>query len=315
MSQSSTQNPLSAKKSDSNPSDSPPANPNNLWEFLFRLITTKQGWLGITGIVAIVTAAVLITIHFMRPDQIEITTGVGTISIKKGNTQNAWFSLSPTGGDENTPWAKTGIMVKKGDLIKITANGRVHTSIRRLIAEAMTPEIDEQSWASPSGLSRSQDPPSFLPQRDRHKLLPDKNGAYYGFGMLLAAVRDDKQQIKEDDIEPIGENRQFTAKTDGELVLTVNDIWLDKEDKDVYAPPLNQEENFKYYLQNAYFQAALKGEDFNLWSKETERQKVEKQYQKRLKSWELVVKNNNWSIWYDDNMGSFSVSINVKEKE
>ena len=41
---------------------------NTLWGFLFLLITTKQGWLGITGIVAIVTAAVLIAIQVMRPD-------------------------------------------------------------------------------------------------------------------------------------------------------------------------------------------------------------------------------------------------------
>jgi len=282
--------------------------------FLFLLITTKQGWLGITGVAAVVTAAMLIAMQFIRPEKIDISTAVGSISIKNGSTQNALFLLSPNGGDEDTQWVGTGIKIKKGDLIKITASGRVHTAIKRLVAESMTPEVDEQSWTSPEGLKRSQDL-SFPPAFNKQKLLPDKNGAFYGFGMLLAAIRDNKQQVKEDEIEPVGENGEFEAKTDGELVLTVNDIWLDKEDKNVYAPPLNQEGSFNYFRQNAHFQAALKGEDFDSWSKETERQKVEEQYQKRLKSWDAIVEKNNWNVWYDNNIGSFSVSITVNEKD
>jgi hypothetical protein len=228
----------------SNPKQQPvnaSADPNTWSGFLFLLITTKQGWLGITGVAAIVTAAVLIAIHVINPEEIKIA-GVATISIKKGNTQNALFSLSPNGGDEDTAWVGTEIMVKKGDLIKITASGRVHTSLKRLIAEAQSPEFGE-TWVNPEGLQQSQDP-SYLPDRNNQRLLPSKNSAYYGRGMLLAAVRE--QQGEVDKIEPIGENGEFEAKIDGELVLTVNDIWLDERDKDIYAPSLN-EKSFKYY--------------------------------------------------------------------
>jgi hypothetical protein len=292
--------------------------PDTWSAFLFLLITTKQGWLGITGVAAVVTAAMLIAMQFIRPEKIivpetiDISTTVGSISIKKGNTQNALFLLSPNGGDANTPWVETGIEVKKGDVIKITASGRVHTSITRLVAATRTPEVDEQSWTSPEGLKLT-DNPNFPPAFDKQKLLPDKNGAFYGFGMLLAAVRDSKQQVKEDDIEPIGENGELKANIDGKLVLTVNDIWLDKEDKDTYALPFN--ENFKYYQQLAHYQAAFKGEDFDSWSKETERKKAEEQYQKRFKSWGAIDDNDNWNVWYDNNIGAFSVSITVNEKE
>jgi hypothetical protein len=292
--------------------------PNTLWGFLFLLITTPRGWLGISGVAAIVTAAVLIAIQVINPEKIEISTGSGTIALKRGSTQNALFLLSPNGEDENTPedkntpWVGTEIEVKKGDVIKITASGRVHTSLLRLTAATLTPEVDEQSWSGPEGLNRSLEP-SFPHIFDKQKLLPDKDGANYGFGMLLAAVRGSKQQIKEDDIEPIGENGELKANIDGELVLTVNDIWLDKEDKDTYALPFN--ENFKYYQQLAYYQAALKGEDFDSWSKETKREKAEEQHQKRLKSWDAIADNNNWNVWYDNNIGAFSVSITVNEKE
>lgn len=52
---------------------------------------------------AILAVAVLGTIYFMRPEEIEISTGSGSITLKRGSTQNALFSLSPNGGNENTP--------------------------------------------------------------------------------------------------------------------------------------------------------------------------------------------------------------------
>jgi hypothetical protein len=301
------------KESNQNQHSFDETNGSTLWDFLRFLITNKQGQRVITGMAAILAVAVLGTVYFMRPEEIEISTNSGSITLKKGTTQNALFLLSPNGGDANTPWVGTGIEVKKGDVIKITASGRVHTSITRLVAATWTPEVDEQSWTDPEGLKLT-DNPSFPPAFDKQKLLPDKNGAFYGFGMLLAAVRDTKQQVKEDDIEPIGKDGNFIAKTDGEIVLTVNDIWLDKQDdKYTYLLPFN--ENFKYYQQLAYYQAAFKGEDFDSWSEETKRKKAEEQYQKRLKSWDAIVNENNWNFWYDNNIGGFSVSITVNEKE
>jgi hypothetical protein len=290
-------------------------NGSTLWDFLRFLITNKQGQRVITGMAAILAVAVLGTVCIMRPEKIEISTSSGTIALKRGSTQNALFLLSPNGGNKDTPWVETGIEVKKGDVIKITASGRVHTSITRLVAATWTSEVDEQSWTDPEGLKLT-DNPNFPPAFDKQKLLPDKNGAFYGFGMLLAAVRDTKQQVKEDNIEPIGKDGEFTAKTDGELVLTVNDIWLDKQDdRSTYVLPFN--EDFKYYQQLAYYQAAFKGEDFDSWSKKTNRKKAEEQYQKRLRSWDAIANanKNNWNVWYDNNIGAFSVSITVNEKD
>ena len=282
-------------------------------EVLTFLFKTKEGR-RLTIIIAVITAvlvAALFAIAVMGRNKIELSTGVGTIIVKDGNTQNSVFLLSPSGTDNNTPWVKTGIKVKKGDKIKITASGRVHTSLRRLVAEAQnheTVDITYLPWVGPEGLQPSQD---FKLQaiRNSYKVLPDKNGAYYGYGMLLAGVKNSRRQIVPENIEPIGDSREFQTKDDGDLVLTVNDIWLNDSMKDIYVLPFDK--NFAYYKSEAYFQAMLIGENISIWSKETEKEKAREEYRKRQRSWNAVVKNRAWSLWYEDNTGSFSVSITV----
>ena len=249
-------------------------------------------------------------IYSFRPEEIEIITEYGTIIVKKGSILNAVFLLSPVGENEETPWVKTGIKVEKGDAVKITASGRINTAIKRVVAQTVRPEIDEQSWVGPKGLLSTRKPNPIL---NGAMLLPSTNSANYRFGMLLAAVKDNqKGQIT--DIIPFNRDDniiEFDTKTDGELVLAVNDIWLSKDKKDVYVPPW-EDDSCEYYLEAAKFDAAFRNEDFGLWSKEKQREEAQKQYQKRLEDWKNIVKNNNWNIWYEDNIGTFSVSINVK---
>jgi hypothetical protein len=83
------------------------------FEILTFLFKTKEGRF-LTTILMVVLGVVVIAVAFiMRPNRIEIITGVGTIIVKNGNTQNSVFLLSPSGADKNTPWVKTGIKVKK----------------------------------------------------------------------------------------------------------------------------------------------------------------------------------------------------------
>lgn len=291
---------------------------SNWFELLYFLFNDRKGMritgflLGILGVFALSAIA---AIYYLRPEKIEITTGLGTVVINNGDTQNAILSLSPNGGDESTPWVRTGIKIETGDVIKITATGRINTSIKRVIATTLHSAIDERTWVSPSGLDPSLNR-IYFPTYNKEKLLPDLNGTHYGFGMLLAAVKDDKGQIKTENIVPFTRDSdyiQFTAENDGELVLTVNDIWLNPTDKEVYAPPFTNE-NFKHYLQLAQFEASFRGEEFYSWSEKMKREKAREQHQKRLKGWDAIERNNNWNIWFDDNIGSFSVSITVNPK-
>jgi hypothetical protein len=286
-------------------------NPTTLPELLWLLIATKQGWIGIAGITAILTTAMLIVMQFMRPEKIDISTVVGSISIKKGSTQNAVFLLSPNGGD-NTPWVGTGITVKKDNKIKITASGRVHSSLRRLVAASLEPttiSLTHIPWASPEGLPKEKEFP-YQEARTLAKVLPSTNDAHYGYGMLLAAIKNDKKQIVE--IEPIGENQEFTAKNDGELVLTVNDIQLNETRENIYLLPFK--ENQEHYNNEAQLLAILRNEDFTTWTEATKREKAKEIYNIRRETWNTIRREQNWNFFYEDNVGAFSVSISVNPK-
>jgi hypothetical protein len=296
-----------------NPNEQSPKNFNFVsWlEVLSFLLTTKEGRRLMVVLATIGAISVVASAYVIRPNKVEISTGVGTVTIKNGGTQNSVFLLSPSGADKDTPWVATGIQVKKGDIVKMTASGRVHTSLRRLVGESQYPETINSlylPWVGPEGLPQSEDF-ALQSMRNQYKMLSDQNGAYYGYGMLLAGVKNSRRQVKSEDIEPIGADHEFEVKEAGELVLTVNDIWLNGEMKDVYALPFDK--YFEYYKNEAYFQAMMANENFVDWSDEVIQERARKEYEKRRASWVAIEKNKAWNFWYEDNIGSFSVSITV----
>lgn len=76
-----------------------------------------------------------LAISTMKPNRLEIVTQAGTIVFKNGDRQDAMALVTPCGG-ESDPWIDTGIFVKKGDKIKFSASGRIHTSLKRLVKAA-----------------------------------------------------------------------------------------------------------------------------------------------------------------------------------
>ncbi len=282
-------------------------NPVTNWFELARyLITTNRGIRLIGFLIIVIAAVLLLIIQVIRPAQIEITTNAGTIAIKTGSTQNAVLMLSAA-GEDSSPWVGTGIEVKNGDEVKIEASGRVHTAMAKLIIIAQTDRKIEPSWVGPQGstLSAENDWDS---KRNEAKLMPNGKGAHYGYGMLLAAVRNPKNEVV--DLEPVGNKYNFTVKTDGELVLAVNDIILDSKAKDIYVLPFD-DNNLGYYYSKAKEEATLKGENVDSWSQSQLDKKAREQYQKRLNSWKKIDEQNNWMVWYKDNIGGFSVAITV----
>lgn len=279
--------------------------PTNWFELALYLVTTKHGARLLGFLIVAIAAILLLSIQLIRPDKLEITTNAGTISIIKGSTQNAVLMLSAAGSREhNLPWIGTGIMVKKGKKVKIEASGLVHTALDKLIAVAQTDRRIEPAWVDPNG-SRREEERDWDDKRKKYKLMPDKEGAHYGYGMLLAAVRNDQNQVQ--DKVAVGKKYEFDAKTNGELVLAVNDLLLDGDARNIYALPL--ENNYSYYKNKVEEEDNLRKE--NTDSNKTLNEKVKEEYQKRLKAWEDIAKNNNWMVWYDDNIGAFSVSVTV----
>jgi hypothetical protein len=205
--------------------------------------------------------------------------------------------LSPTGG-KDTPWVKTGINVKKGDKVKITASGQVHISLKKLIYYVQNEAINELPWSGPEGIPENKTK-IVLPE-NRKKYRVSKNSRY---GTLLAAI-DPEKPID------IGSEKVFSPETDGEILLTINDIWLSREtDDQVYAPNLNSERN--YYIRKKQEVFSLRGSDFLSLPKKEQEEKMKKVYEQRKKDWLKIKNDGNWRVWYDDNSGSFSVAITV----
>jgi hypothetical protein len=308
---------MRTQNSEENLANANTLNPTTLPELLWLLIATKQGWIGLAGVTAILTTIMLIAMHFMRPEEIEISTNSGTIALKRGSTQNAVFLLSPNGGD-GTPWVETGITVKKDDKIKITASGRVHSSLRRIVAASLEPttiNLAHIPWASPEGLPSDKEFP-YQEARAVAKVLPSKNDTHYGYGMLLATVRDSKGQTNDiAPFKPLSKDDdfiEFTAKNDGELVLTVNDIWLNKARENIYLLPFK--ENQEHYNNEAQLLAILRNEDLTTWTEATKREKAKEIYNMRRETWKTIRREQNWNFFYEDNVGAFSVSISVNPK-
>lgn len=279
--------------------------PNSFPELIWLLITTKEGWFGIF-IIALITTWLIPNI-VPKENRLEIE--FGKLTIVNEGARETILSLSPTGG-EDSAWVETGIKVKKGDSVRITASGRINTQMGAIVTQALQPGVDEPTWVGPSGLKDSDVFYSF-PLYNKKKLLPDEDGAVYGFGMLLAAVQNSQKKVEPESIQPYMDNEaiEFIVEEDGELVLTVNDIWLNENSELTYAPEPKDRETINYYKSLIRSQASFDGQNFDL--EDITDPEAKEQYNKRKEDWLIVQNQKNWDIWYDDNIGAFSVAITV----
>lgn len=256
-------------------------------------------------IVVFLLAICAITIF--SSEKIEVETQTGTIVVNSKGQRDAIFTLSASGTrDQSEPWTETGVIVDRNDIIEITASGRVHTALHKLIKIAQTDLKVEPSWVSPDGSTTDQESDWDKIRNDK-KVLPDKGGAHYGYGMLLAAIRDSKNQVNRSEIQPIGSKGEFKAQRDGRLVLAINDILLDENAEETYVLPISKYP--EYYEDKLINDPLLKDLRDSNFSKD---KKFEAIRDRRKKSWSNIKETNNYMVWFDDNIGSFSISISVK---
>jgi hypothetical protein len=294
--------------------------PTNWFELVIYLISTKHGLRLIGYLIAIIAIIFLILIYIMRPAQLDIQTNAGTITIKKGSTQNAVLMLSASGSRENekSPWSRTGIMVKKGDKIKVQASGRVHTALKKLITIAETDKQILPSWVGPNGSNDEEEKDwdserecyrlSELANHECDKRLNRSKGPHHGYGKLLAAIRDENGV--EGDPIAVGEEREWDAEKEGELILAVNDILLDKNARNIYALPVKS--NYLYYKTKVEEEDRLREERDDSFPDKTLNERIHEAYKRRTNTWDKdIAPSGNFMIWYEDNVGAFSVSVTV----
>jgi hypothetical protein len=293
---------------------------------LHFILTTRQGFVGAASLLVIAAIGAASAIGIMKPDRIEVATQAGTLVFKNGSRQDAMVLVTPCGG-ENDPWIDTGIFVKKGDKIKFSASGRIHTSLKRLVNSAQEDAMLEIPWTGPDGVEDEKG--KIKTFRSKFRLLPGPDEKQpYPAGLLIGGTRDNNARNV---IKPYwrigsgnnlqGQPQEFIAESSGQLVLTVNDIWLKDMPMDSYVEPLDANdpdgtlrptEKAKYnweYWQNKAEEALAKRGNKMPTSEELKKEAISL-YQARIDKWKEV-RDKNPLIWYKDNTGAFSVSITV----
>jgi hypothetical protein len=289
--------------------------PKGWFDMVKSIFIGKDGFKFLSLFIITISLVFLSTVVFMKAQQVKvnvpkgeltINSKDGNIAIQSGKIQNAVLMISAAGGREGDfkPWVKTGINVAVKDTIKIEASGSVHTSLKQLIEIAKT-DSNGQPWVGPKGSSsQNRD----WDDRTKHlRLVP--NAPY---GALVAAILNDEGNVKDNRATTNG----FEVKTKGELLLAVNDIKLDKDSKDYYAIPLKNSD--KYYEgklieieKSKLLEDQLEKADeiVKKWPKDVQMKKAKDLFSKYEKTWDKIYKDGNWTVWFDDNVGDFFVSI------
>jgi hypothetical protein len=173
----------------------------------------------------------------------------------------------------SAPWSSTNFEVKKGDILRIRASGRVNLAIHHLIEAANSDQRALHAWVGPDGMS---DLNRLLLKkkdiwRERYLLVPGKPD-----GALIVGVSSNNLPPSDSkNIWYAGSEWDGQAPESGFLWFAVNDVLLTQDSKDAYeVPPEHKEPE---YLVPRKF--------------------------------EDIAKDQYWNIWFDDNVGSFMVTV------
>ena len=226
------------------------------------------------GLIAVlVVSAIVIYHHITKSSDVTITfTNKGGVVFQTLDTRMGSFLLPASAG-----WVNTGFTINPGERVRIQSFGRVHLSMGRLLRDSKNNRV-ARGWSSPDGFPYTED---IL--RKSLLVAPDANKGML-LGYLGAADYGDEIKPSKDNPRPgkilkLGGDKTFrnTTKETQELWLTVNDYYLNKE------------------AEKAYFS----GEDARQQLKDgTDRA-----------SWEYIVKNEYWELWFDDNLGEYLINI------
>lgn len=238
----------------------------------------------------------------ISPMELEVT-DAGSVRVRSpGRKTTTLILLSPTGNGNLTPWTATGVWVAAGDELRVSASGKICLAHHRLIGSADGDTPPPQPWIGPEGLpppfsamagvtteqivSDGNLPRTIRPQdfaRSNHTIAARSGLPSVAQGALLGFVTSEENPPpwlpngEKEHAQVIGRRSEFKARRSGQLFLAVNDVWLSGTSRD-----------HDVYLEGHKGKAAID---------------KEKEWQDR------IVKGNYWNVWYDDNGGAFSVTI------
>lgn len=186
-------------------------------------------------------------------------------------------------------WVDTGITVSPGQKLRITASGQINLGVHRLVQAAIDDVKPKLPWIGPSGGDYREGSPIYV---RRKQLLVEPNAP---LGCLLGYVRPQgepdptKSYPRPDGIFQVGKNVDYVYNDPrgrkGKLFLVINDNVLINDEISHESYTASQKE-----LDENYGPGKYKAEDLD-------------------HTWNRLVSDQYWDIWYDDNIGQFLVQL------
>jgi hypothetical protein len=205
---------------------------------------------------------------------------------KKDRTQeqNREFVLIPA----SKLWEETSIVVRPHEKVHIKASGLVNTAIHRLVFNAMDYQKPNIEWNGPEGvLDLPISKPMYLKRRQA-LILPTANyGALLMYPVKHGGTAPSKYNAFPTGIQVVNTDMVYTNETDEDVTLyfVVNDTVF-KSDPDFKSVFVGTQEE----LDMTYGKG-----------KET--------VAKREKSYNKILAQSYWEIWFDNNAGEFLVEV------
>ncbi|OAI11927.1 MULTISPECIES: hypothetical protein [Methylomonas] len=264
------------------------------------IVAWKKGTLIIDNIKTAFGSAEKVTIDFN--DQ-------GTTIIKR-NDVNEKASLLLSASDL---WANSGLMVPAKKCITITASGKAQIAINDLIKNAEKDNKPNYLWTGPNGYEGTQFRaiPGYY---STFRILPEApDGALLAY---LQAPSDGEPDPGLNNPRPHNLNRCqcndshiFVIKNQAKICNTWDDdrrLWFVINDSVIEN---NLESKTAYIAAQKFL--CRKSSEYEE-SKKNKSSYIKKNCteDKYNRSWNNIVEQQYWNIWYDDNIGFFSIQIN-----
>jgi hypothetical protein len=204
----------------------------------------------------------------------------GTSVLMRGNEPSKAIVLLPA----NKLWLNTGLAVKSGQQLKISATGSINLAVHRLVAATKAHQPLEPGWMDPNG---NQGTSSRNIDEQRKKYLIDPNSEY---GVLIAGIvhqgKPDlgKDNPKADEIYVVGKWNSFRSKEGGTLWLVVNDAVLNENAGEIYV-------GSQKLLDQSYPPPGSVT------------------VEKKRQEWQAIKERRYFQAYFDDNVGDFLVQI------
>jgi len=238
------------------------------WKHLARFSVLA---LAISSCLWLIAVGGVLTVSWLAPGtDIKVEKSGAIILSTRFHKTTAVYLLTPHGAKAG-PWVNTGIEIKRGQDVRITASGRVCLAMHHMVESGIKDVPPPLPWSGPSGLDPCSALPPTTPRDEelvRSKYLICNTADQ---GELIGVISAGEPPIKPDsvDVLEIGDYWDQPAKKSGTLWLTVNEIWLNKSLADAYAP------------------------------------KTPEEFEKN------IVANSYWNVWYDDNAGAFLITVEL----